>query len=202
VNRKSTNFLDKLPKGVQPKAKAALHGIHEAETRKEAEKAFDLFLATYEAKYPKAAECLAKVREALLVFYDFPAEHWRRIRTTNPIESTFASMRLRTVKTKGSGSRMACSTMVFKLLESASRRWRLLNGSPKLQAVISRMEYVDGIEAKDAALIESCPQLLTIALPHAKGDVRGNELRPRFHAVPPDSVQRARPWYRGGRGVE
>lgn len=148
---KTSNILDKLPKGTQPKAKAALHGIYEAETKAAAEKAFDLFVATYEAKYPKAVECLAKDRGPLLTFYDFPAEHWRHIRTTNPIESTFATVRLRTVKTKGSGSRTACLTMVFKLMESASRNWRALNGSPKLQAVISRVKFVDGIEVKDAA---------------------------------------------------
>lgn len=90
---KTANVLDKLPKGTQPKAKAALHGIYGAETRADAEKAFDLFVATYEAKYPKAVECLTKDRGVLLTFYDFPAEHWRHIRTTNPIESTFATVR-------------------------------------------------------------------------------------------------------------
>jgi transposase-like protein len=148
---KTANVLDKLPKGVQPKAKAALHAIYEAENRAAAEKAFDLFVATYEAKYPKATECLAKDRAVLLAFYDFPAEHWRHIRTTNPIESTFATVRLRTAKTKGSGSRAACLTMVFKLMESASRSWRSLNGSARLQAVISGAKFVDGIEVKDAA---------------------------------------------------
>ena len=148
---KSANVLDKLPKGVQPKAKAALHDIYEAETLAKAEKAFDLFVSTYEAKYPRAVECLSKDREALLVFYDFPAEHWRHIRTTNPIESTFATVRLRHDKTKGSGSRVACLTMVFKLMESASRKWRVLNGSPRLQAVISGARFVDGIEVRGAA---------------------------------------------------
>lgn len=148
---KTSNVLDKLPKGVQPKVKAALHEIYEAETKAAAEKAFDLFVATYEVKYPKATECLAKDREALLAFYEFPAEHWRHIRTTNPIESTFATVRLRTAKTKGSGSRAACLTMVFKLMESASKGWRSLNGSPRLQAVISGAKFVDGIEVKDAA---------------------------------------------------
>jgi putative transposase len=148
---KTSNVLDKLPKGVQPKAKAALHAISEAEGREAAEKAFDLFVATYEAKYPKAVECLAKDRGPLLTFYDFPAEHWRHIRTTNPIESTFATVRLRTVKTKGCGSRVACLTMVFKLMESASRSWRSLNGSARLRAVISGAKFVDGIEVKDAA---------------------------------------------------
>jgi putative transposase len=118
---KIANVLDKLPKGSQPKAKAALHAISEAATRTAAEKSFDQFVSTYGAKYPKATECLAKDRDALLTFYDFPAEHWRHIRTTNPIESTFATVRLRTVKTKGSGSRVACLTMVFRLMASASR---------------------------------------------------------------------------------
>ena len=148
---KTSNVLDQMPKGVQAKAKAALHGIYEAETRAAAEKAFDLFVSTYEAKYPKATGCLAKDREALLAFYDFPAEHWRHIRTTNPIESTFATVRLRTVKTKGSGSRVACLTMTFKLMESASKNWRTLNGSARLPAMISGAKFVDGIEVKDAA---------------------------------------------------
>ena len=143
--------MDKLPKGTQPKAKAALHGIYEAEGRDAAERAFDLFVATYEAKYPKAVECLAKDRVPLLTFYDFSAEHWRHIRTTNPIESTFATVRLRTAKTKGSSSRVACLTMVFKLMESASKSWRCLNGSALLPAVISGVKFVDGIEVKDAA---------------------------------------------------
>lgn len=148
---KTANTLDKMPKGVQPKAKAALHEIYEAESRAEAEKAFDLFVSTYRAKYPKAVECLVKDRETLLVFYGFPAEHWRHIRTTNPIESTFATVRLRHGRTKGNGSRVACLTMVFKLMEAASKRWRLLNGSSRLQAVISGATFVDGIEVKDAA---------------------------------------------------
>ena len=140
-----------MPKVTQPKAKRALHEIYLAASRKEAEKAFELFVSTYEAKYPKAVECLVKDREALLVFYDFPAEHWLHIRTTNPIESTFATVRLRHDKTKGNGSRVACLTMVFKLMEAASRRWRALNGSGRLQAVIRGVKFVDGIEAKDAA---------------------------------------------------
>lgn len=148
---KTANVLDKLPKGAQPKAKSALHGIYEAEGREAAEKAFGLFVATYEAKYPKAVECLLKDREALLAFYDFPAEHWRHIRTTNPIESTFATVRLRHGRTKGSGSRVACLTMVFKLMEAASKNWRLLNGSGRLKDVIRGVKFADGIEVKDAA---------------------------------------------------
>src|SRR5262245_35734108 len=143
---KTANVLDKLPKGQQPKAKAMLHDIWQAETKAQAEKAFDLFVATWEAKYAKATDCLRKDREELLVFYDFPALHWVHLRTTNPIESTFATVRLRTAKTKGSGSRSACLTMVFKLMEAASKKWRLLNGSPLLTKVIAGVRCVDGVE--------------------------------------------------------
>ena len=147
---KTANVLDKLPKSVQPKAKEMLHDIWQAATRKDADKAFALFVATFEAKYPKATDCLSKDRAELLVFYDFPAEHWIHLRTTNPIESTFATVRLRTVKTKGAGNRIACLTMVFKLLESASKHWRLLNGSKLLGGVIRGVVYVDGAK-EDAA---------------------------------------------------
>ena len=148
---KTANVLDKLPKAQQPKAKATLHDIWQAEAKAAAEKAFDLFVATYEAKYAKAVGCLAKDREELLAFYDFPAQHWIHLRTTNPIESTFATVRLRTVKTKGSGCRSACLTMVFKLMESASKKWRLLNGSPLLGKVIAGVRFVDGVEQTNAA---------------------------------------------------
>jgi len=148
---KTANVLDKLPKGQQPKAKAMLHDIWQAATKIGAEKAFNLFVATYEAKYAKATDCLCKDREELLVFYDFPALHWIHLRTTNPIESTFATVRLRTSKTKGSGSRMACLTMVFKLMESAAKKWRLLNGSPLLAKVITGVKFVDGVEQTEAA---------------------------------------------------
>jgi len=148
---KTANVLDKLPKGVQPKAKELLHAIYLAEGREEAGKAFDLFVKTYEAKYPKATECLTKDRDELLTFYDFPAEHWLHLRTTNVIESVFATVRLRTEKTKGSGTRVACLTMVFKLMESASKRWRGLNGSSLLADVIKGAAFVDGIKQEDAA---------------------------------------------------
>src|SRR5689334_4254763 len=143
---KTANVLDKLPKGQQPKAKAMLHDIWQAGTKAEAEKAFDLFVATYQDKYAKATDCLVKDREELLVFYDFPALHWIHLRTTNPIESTFATVRLRTTKTKGSGSRSACLTMVFKLMEAAAKGWRLLNGSPLLSKVVAGVRFVDGVE--------------------------------------------------------
>ena len=148
---KTANVLDKLPKSVQPKAKELLHEMYLAPSRAEAEKAFDLFLRTYEAKYPKATECLVKDRKELLVFYDFPAEHWLHLRTTNVIESVFATVRLRTEKTKGSGTRVACLTMVFKLMQSASRHWRALNGSGLLSEVIKGTVFVDGIRKEDAA---------------------------------------------------
>ena len=148
---KTANVLDKLPKGSQPKAKRMLHEIYLAETKAAAGKAFDLFVKTDEAKYPKATECLVKDRDALLAFYDFPAEHWVHIRTTNPIESVFSTVRLRHDKTKGSGSRTACLTMVFKLMGSASKGWRSLNGSPLLVEVVKGTVFTDGIREKPAA---------------------------------------------------
>jgi transposase-like protein len=148
---KTANVLDKLPKRLQPEAKQKLHDIWMADTKQHANEAFDLFVKTYQAKYPKAVECLVKDREVLLAFYDFPAEHWIHLRTTNPIESTFATVRLRTKKTKGSGSRKACLTMVYKLMESASKKWRQLNGSGLMPDVIQGVRFVDGVRAKEAA---------------------------------------------------
>jgi len=147
---KTANVLNYLPKGKQGKAKGMLHDIWMAETKAEAERAFDLFVETYQTKYPKAAECLAKDRDVLLTFYDFPAEHWMHIRTTNPIESTFATVRLRTRKTKGCGSRIATLTMVFRLTQCAEQHWRALNGSKLLDDVIRGVRFVDGLR-KDAA---------------------------------------------------
>jgi putative transposase len=147
---KTANVLNEMPKGVQPKAKSMLHDIWMAETRKAAGKAFDLFIETFEAKYPKACQCLAKDRDVLLTFYDYPAEHWVHLRTTNPIESTFATVRLRTAKTKGSGSRIACLTMVFKLMQSAQKRWRALNGSNLIPDVIAGVRFVDGVKQQAA----------------------------------------------------
>ena len=141
---------EKLPKGVQPKAKAMLHDIWMAETKAAAEQAFDLFLATFAAKFPAATTCLTKDRDVLLTFYDFPAEHWIHIRTTNPVESTFATVRLRTTKTKGSGSRLACLTMVFKLALAAQKTWRALNASQLITDVIDGVPFVDGIRKKAA----------------------------------------------------
>jgi len=143
---KTANVLNKLPKSVQGKAKAHIHQIWMAETRAEADKAFGRFLATYRAKYPKACSCLEKDRDELLAFYDFPAEHWVHVRTTNPIESTFATVKLRTRKTKGSGSRIACLTMVFKLAQAAERRWRTLNAAALLTDVAQGITFVDGVK--------------------------------------------------------
>lgn len=143
---RTSNILNKMPKGVQSKARSMIHDIWQAETREAAELAFDRFVETYEAKYPKAVACLEKDRDQLLTFYDFPAQHWVHLRTTNPIESTFATVRLRTDKTKGSGSRVACLTMVFKLTLAAQKRWRALNGYKLLADVIEGVEFVDGVK--------------------------------------------------------
>jgi putative transposase len=148
---KTANILDKLPKAKQAKAKSLIHEIWMAETREAAGKAFDAFLESYQAKYPQATECLAKDRDVLLTFYDFPAEHWRHLRTTNPIESTFATIRLRHRRTKGSGSRVASLTMMFKLAESAAHRWRVLNGHQLLPDVIQGVVFQDGLRLDQAA---------------------------------------------------
>jgi putative transposase len=143
---KTANVLNKLPKGQQGKAKAALHEIWMAESRAAAEQAFDHFLFAYETKYAKAAECLAKDRDTLLTFYDFPAEHWIHLRTTNPIESTFATVRLRTAKTRGCVSRASILAMVFKLVKSAEQRWRKLKGAARLAPVLEGVRFKDGLQ--------------------------------------------------------
>ena len=141
---KTANVLNKLPRGQQVSAKNILHEIWMSATKEDAIKAMEKFVATYHAKYPKAVECLIKDKEELLAFYDFPAEHWQHLRTSNPIESTFATVRLRTSKTKGAGSRVACLAMAFKLVESAQNHWRKLNGSTLLPAVIAGVIFKDG----------------------------------------------------------
>jgi putative transposase len=149
---KTANILDLLPKKIQPHAKQAIQQIYMAATRKDALEAFDAFLELYEAKYPKAGERLRKDKDELLAFYDFPAEHWQHLRTTNPIESTFATVRLRTRRTKGCGSTKATLTMVFKLATEAEKHWRRLNGSQRIAEVIDGVKFVDGLrkEAKAA----------------------------------------------------
>ncbi len=145
---KTANVLNKMPKSIQPKAKQDLQDIWMAETRKDAENALMQFLVTYQDKYPKACECLEKDREQMLAFYDFPAEHWVHIRTSNPIESTFATVRLRTAKTRGCVSRTTILTMVFKLGSSAEKGWRRLRGFRRLAEVINGVKFIDGIDEK------------------------------------------------------
>jgi transposase-like protein len=147
---KTANILDKMPKGVQSRAKARIHDMYQAETKDEALKAYDAFLADYQAKYPRACECLEKDKDDLFTFYDFPAEHWIHLRTTNPIESTFATVRLRTVRTKGCGSRIATLTMVYKLAEQAEKHWRRLNKHEYIALVFQGVQFVDGIMTKAA----------------------------------------------------
>ena len=141
---KTANVLNALPKSVHGKAKQDLHAIYEAENRAAAEAALGRFVAKYGPKYAKAAACLAKDRDALLAFYAAPAEHWKHVRTTNPIESTFATVRLRTDRTKGCLSRQTALAMVFKLAKSAERRWRRLDGTERLAQVIAGVRFRDG----------------------------------------------------------
>lgn len=141
---KTANVLNKLPPSAQGKAKKDLHAIYQAEERETAEQAFDRFLEKYGTKHDKAAACLVKDRTALLAFYDFPAEHWKHLRTSNPIESTFATVRLRTDKTKGCLSRETALAMVFKLAKSAERHWRKLDGANRLGQLIDGIKFRDG----------------------------------------------------------
>jgi len=147
---KTANLLDKLPAGLQPDAKALIHEMYMAPSRTEAREAYAEFSSRYQAKYPKAVACLSRDEDVLFTFYDFPAEHWVHLRTTNPIESTFATVRHRTRQTKGSGSRTATLTMVFKLAREAEKKWRRLNGHERLAQVIEGVKFVDG-EIKDEA---------------------------------------------------
>ena len=143
---KTANVLNCFPKSAQPKAKDKLHDIWRAETKEEAQRAFDLFVEMYEAKYPKATECLEKDRKELLAFYDFPAHHWQSIRTTNPIESTFGTIRHRTRRCKGCLSREGTLHMIFKLGMSAEKNWRRLRGFAYLGKVITGVKFKNGIE--------------------------------------------------------
>lgn len=146
---KTANVLNKLPKSIQPKVKEALHDIWMAETRILAYAAFDRAQSRFSAKYPKAMECLAKDKEEMLAFYDFPAEHWSHIRTTNPIESTFATVRLRTKRTRNCGSRETTLAMVFKLLETAQTRWKRIKGFKLLTLVVNNVVFKDGEQLTD-----------------------------------------------------
>lgn len=149
---KTANVLDKLPKRLRPDAKSLLHQMYLADTRKDAEAAYDRFFTLYEDRHPKACECLRKDRDVLFTFYDFPAAHWVHLRTTNPIESTFATVRHRTRQTKGCGSRITTLTMVFKLATEAQRNWRRLNRHQLITHLIDGDTFVDGeLQLKDAA---------------------------------------------------
>ena len=142
---KMGNVLEKLPRAEQARAKKSLQEIWMSSTKKKAYVAFDKFIADYDAKYPKATACLLKDKDKLMTFYDFPAEHWLHLRTTNPIESTFATIRHRTKKAKGCFSRATIMTMIFKLSQSAQKRWNRLRGFEQLGKVIRNVKFVDGI---------------------------------------------------------
>ncbi len=148
---KTANVLDKMPKKVQPAAKQLLHEMYLSPTKLDALAAYHEFLTLYGPKYPKACECLNKDEDVLFTFYDFPAEHWRHIRTTNPIESTFATVRHRSRQTKGCGSRAATLAMVFKLAQEAEKSWRRLNGYELIEKVIRGVRFADGMEVREAA---------------------------------------------------
>ena len=149
---KTANVLNKLPKSQQAKAKRALEEIWMAKTKKDALAAFDAFVEIYDIKYEKAVECLTKDRDALLAFYDFPAEHWKHLRTSNPVESTFATVRHRTVRSKGCLSNKTALAMIFKLAQAAEKHWRRLDGQNQLPKVILGVRFTDGIEvAKEQA---------------------------------------------------
>lgn len=141
---KTANILDKLPKSIQSKAKAMIHNMYLADTKVNALKAYEHFIESFEAKYPKAVACLVKDKDDLFTFYDFPGAHWIHIRTTNPIESTFATVRNRTKRTKGSGSRIATLTMVFKLSLEAQKTWKKLKGYKLIPLVLKDMKFIDG----------------------------------------------------------
>ena len=160
---KIANVLDKLPRSVQPKAKSILHEAMNAPTLKESDKAMDRFVETYEAKYPKATKSLTEARDKLVTHFDFPAEHWLHLRTTNPIESTFATVKLRQRATKGAGSRAAGLAMAFKLLLTAERTWRRLNGLELLPLVRAGVTFRDGVrvERDDAAASTTRPIVTT-----------------------------------------
>jgi len=147
---KTANILNDIPKATQPRVKKSLHEIWEADTKEDAGRALDHFKEKYEAKYPKAWERLEKDRDVLLSFYDFPAEQWRHIRTTNPIESAFATIRLRHRRTKGSGTRRTSLAMMFKLGLHAEKRWRRLNGHEQIILLLKGKKFVNGV-VQDAA---------------------------------------------------
>lgn len=148
---KTANILDKLPKSVQTNAKTLIHEMYMSPTKEQGLRSLERFFHFYEAKYPKACKCLEKDKNQLFTFYDFPAEHWQHIRSTNPIESTFASIRHRSRQTKGCGSRKATLSMVFKLAIEAEKKWRRLRGSVLISKVVNGVKFKDGEEVKKVA---------------------------------------------------
>jgi transposase-like protein len=141
---KTANILDKMPKSVQPKAKEKIHDIYLAPTREQALVSYNSFFSLYGKKFPEACDCLSKDKDVLFAFYDFPAEHWIHIRTTNPIESTFATVRLRTEKTKGCGTRLATLAMVFKLVLETRKTWKKIKGYRLIPKVLAGVTFIDG----------------------------------------------------------
>jgi len=151
---KTANILDKLPKSLQGKAKMMIHNIYLAPTKVDANNSFDVFIEEFESKYPKAVDCMRKHRDRLLEFYNYPAQHWSSIRSTNVVESVFATVRLRTYRTKGCGSRIATLTMVFKLIQSAQKRWIKLRFAKKIKQVWEGIIFEDGIEMQKSKTLE------------------------------------------------
>jgi putative transposase len=147
---KTANVLDKLPKSQQPKAKEMIHQMYGADTQEEALDQYAQFMRLFEAKYPKACDCLSKDKEVLFTFYGFPAHHWRHLRTTNPIESTFGTVRHRSRQTKGCGSRKATLMMVYKLATEAEKKWQRLHGCKWLAKVVEGVQFIDGVMKKAA----------------------------------------------------
>ena len=146
---KISNVLNKFPKSMAPAVKSDLQNIHHAETRADAVAAVETFREKYGVKYAPAVTCLTKDVDALLAFYDFPAEHWDHLRTSNPVESVFATVRHRTVRTKGALSQKTVKLMVFKLVQAASKTWRRLNGRNQLPKVIDGVKFSDGVAVID-----------------------------------------------------
>jgi transposase-like protein len=160
---RTCNILDKLPKSLQSQAKGDIHEIYQAPTKQDALNAFDRFVKVYEAKYPKAVACLLKTKDQTLAFYDFPAEHWRHIRSTNVIESVFSTVRLRTYKTRGCCKEKSILSLVFKLVESASQRWQKLHSSNIIPLVLAGVKYQDGILIAADVDADKCNKLAEAA---------------------------------------
>jgi transposase-like protein len=148
---KTANVLNALPKSLHAKAKAGLHEIWMAPTWAQAMRAFEFFLKTYAAKYPRATEKLTRDREALLAFYDFPAEHWVHLRTTNPVESTFATVRHRSTQTKNCLSRATFLDLAFKLVQEAQKSWRRIQGADRIAELLKGTVFKDGLALPDDA---------------------------------------------------